>query len=484
MRSFRQNLAYVYSVNVLNGLLGILFVPLCLRLLGAEGYGLFSIYGVLASFVSLVDLGVGKNLMRLLASDKNYDVQETHLRNAFGVYLVLSLALILLTPIFLILIPVYIFPVSDGNIGSLRIIIVFSIIEYILIVPISMTQNYCFANERFDRYAKFTLITGITRYSILFFGIFIFSSPSMVVVLLVLRRFLDIFMARRVMGALPNAVWRSKISVREFKSVMAHSAALSTGQMIQSTVISAGTFLVNKYFGLEGLGKYRAAFDLSSKVWFFSNGIGLVIFPKFVRHLSSSSNKEALFSKVYRAMSISWIAYLLIGVIGVLMAPQFLFLMKISDEKILSLFVVLLIGVCLNAHANLSYELLQASAKYKAINMLGVISITVLAVTFYSAKYTLNIYSIGLAWVVSQAIYAIISDDVALQIASIKINSRIMMVIKKIIILSIAILAIAAHFRIITENFTFLSIVILSAWFLVSIKSEIKQLLSRNNGDV
>ena len=65
MSNFKTNILSVYSVNVINGVLGIVFIPLSLKLLGAEGYGLYSMYVTLASLIGLADIGISNNFQRV-----------------------------------------------------------------------------------------------------------------------------------------------------------------------------------------------------------------------------------------------------------------------------------------------------------------------------------------------------------------------------------------------------------------------------------
>ncbi|MGC2049678.1 MAG: oligosaccharide flippase family protein, partial [Gallionella sp.] len=328
MSNFKKNILSVYGVNIVNGVLGIIFVPLGLKFLGTEGYGLFSIYAVLVSFVVLADLGVGRNLLRLLASEHDQFTQCGHLQNAFGIYLVVALILVLFLPAFLVIIPVYLFPVAPKNIEDLRWIIFFSVFEYLIAIPVVMRQSLCVANERFDRYSAFVFVSGMTRYTLMFVGILVFSSPVIVVGLVVSRRFVDFFTAKWLLGELPEGAWRPNFIYHEFRSILGHATGMSIGQALQSTVIGMGSLLINKFYGLEGLGKYRAAFDLSSKIWFFSNGLGLIIFPKFVKNISVRGKKELFSFKIYRLLNVSWAGFNLISIVGTLAA---LFLFKVMN---------------------------------------------------------------------------------------------------------------------------------------------------------
>jgi O-antigen/teichoic acid export membrane protein len=471
MPNLKKNILSVYSVSIINGLLGIIFVPLSLKMLGTDGYGLFSIYGVLASFVALADLGISKNLQRLLASERDRSFQVAHLQNALGIYLALSVLLIVFLPVWFSIIPAHLFPVSAKNLEDLRWIIFFVVLEYTIAIPAVMTQSLCIANERFDRYASYTFISGITRYALMFVGIFLFASPAIIVALVAARRIVDFFTAKWLMGGIPSQAWRPKLSFQIFKSVIGHSAALSTGQILQSTVIFIGTILVNRFFGLDALGKYRAAFDLASKVWIFSNGIGLVVFPRFVKNLSEHSRRELFYSNVYKLTTISWAGFNLLSILGIIFSPLLFTLLNIHEKEISDLFVVLLLGICLNAHANLSYELLQAAGKYKAITYGSALALALMVTVFFGLKQTYGVYAIGLAWIISQAAYSLIFDALTLSAMNFAMRSNIKATLTKMAILLPSLIMVLIYFDLLPGEIKLFPAICVSTFLILSVRS-------------
>jgi O-antigen/teichoic acid export membrane protein len=366
---------------------------------------------------------------------------------------------VVLLPALLVIIPVYLFPVAPENITDLRWIIFFAIFEYFIAIPVVMRQSLCFANERFDRYAAFNFMSGITRYILMFVGILVFSSPVIVVGLVVSRRFVDFFTAKWLMGKLPEGAWHPKLAYHEFRSIVSHSVGMSIGQALQSTVIAIGSLLVNKFYGLESLGKYRAAFDLSSKIWFISNGIGLVIFPKFVKNISERDKNKQFFLKIYQLMNVSWAGFNLISIVGTFAA---LFLFKVTEtqyQEIVELFVLLFFGCCLNAHANLSYELLQASAKYKIVLSISTLSLMTMVACFYGMQRFFGISAIGLAWIISQGSYSTISDAVGLEILNFPRKKIIEMLVLKITTLVPSVMMIAIYLGMLPQYYTFFPVI-------------------------
>jgi O-antigen/teichoic acid export membrane protein len=411
---FVKNLGLVYSVNTINGILGVISVPLAVHFLGASGYGIYSIYTVLAAYAALIDLGITKNLSRTLAGEVENQLYREHLKTSLGLYIMISGVLFLLLPFIMYFTPIYLFPVQAEYVVTIRWIVALSVLEYIIGIPVAMMQALCVANERFDRYSLFGFMSGLSRYGLMFAGILIFHDPKIVVLLIVGRRLIDFFTARKIMGNLPSGSWTPSFDLRSFKSVVGNSVALSFAQLFQTTVISVGTVFVNSLFGLEALGIYRSAFDLANKVWFFSNGVGLVVFPRFVQSLKDQVSRRLLFSHFPTVFSASWAGYTMLSGIGAIAAPLLLGILGLRLPVIQNLFVVLLLGVTMNAHANLSYEFLQATGRYWVAVGLSLVALILMVGSFYGLYTSFGIMAIGWSWVISQVIYAIIADNITL----------------------------------------------------------------------
>jgi O-antigen/teichoic acid export membrane protein len=464
LSGIRRNLLSVYTVNAVNGVLGVIAVPLGVALLGVEGYGLFSIYGVLASYIALVDLGVTKNFVRMLASDRLPDAQGRNLQAALGLYILIAAGLLALLPLLLVVVPRFLFPVPEGSGAALKWIVILAAAEYAAGVPSSLMQMFCIANERFDRYAKFVFVSGLCRYGLMFFGIVAFRSPEVVVGFVAGRRLIDAFAARWLMGSLPAQAWRPRFDLAEFRSLIGNSAALSAAQVLQTTTIALGSFLVNRHFGLVGLGTYRAAFDLASKVWFFSNGIGVVAFPRFAQMLSLPEERGRLFARFSGFLGASWAGYNLFGAVGVLAAPSIMvFLGMAHTPAAADLMVLMVLGLSLNAHSNLSYEFLQAAGKYGLVAVLGAAALAVMAGGFYLLYGRAGVAAMGWAWIASQALYAAVADAMAAAVSVLAVRAQLELLAFKTVILAGSLAMVGVHFGVLPPGARAVSLAVVSA---------------------
>lgn len=411
--------------------------------MGISGYGLLSIYSVISPYCALVDLGISKNLLRTLSANRDVNEQTTNIRIAYGVYIIMCAILILLTPLIIYVIENYIFKLSIDNTSALRLIIALAIVEYVLTIPILLMQNYCLANENFDSYSKFNLFSGIYRYALILSVLYFFPSPVAVVSIMAFRRIIDFFTAKKIMGKLPAKAWQPIFDLKMTKSIIGHSSALTLAQLFQLSFIALGSFLMNKHFGLSGLGIYRAVFDLATKIWFFSNGLSLVLFPKFALLLSSKESRLRLASIVMITLYLSWSGYGLLCVVSASASFTIMNILGLTQPEMPTMFAVLLLGVCINAHTCLSNELLQAAGRYRIVALLNFIALICMLISFNFSMNLSGLYAISWAWVISQSIYSILLDGVALYELHLRITSQFKLIVIKLLILTLPLLSIS-----------------------------------------
>nr|MBC8394050.1 hypothetical protein [Deltaproteobacteria bacterium] len=213
----------------------------------------------------------------------------------------------------------------------------------------------------------------------------------------------------------PKSAWKPRINVSELKNILATASVMSLAQFLQITIVSLGAVFVNRHFGIAILGNYRAAFDLASKIWFFSNGLGLIVFPKFSQLLSIKRERESLYKKMNLWLEKSWTGYLLIGLLAVMCASWLLPLINLDDTQIVIYFKLLIFGLCLNAHTTVSYEYLLADNRYGKVALLSLCVLIILWLSYFSMVDIAGPYAIGWAWIASQTVYAFTADALVIR---------------------------------------------------------------------
>jgi O-antigen/teichoic acid export membrane protein len=412
-----RNASWVYAAQVLNGLLGIAFVPIAVARLGTDGYGLFAVYAVLVGYVVLAELGVGKNLLRRLAGEPSVELRVEELQVALGTYLGISLILItIVAPILTWQAPA-VFPVPPAYRTALRWVVALAVADYVLGVPVAVRQTYAMSAERFDRYACFTALSGLVRYGLAFAALALAPGAVALVAALVGRRVVEWCIAPVVLPELPRTAWRPHLSIRPIARRLAEAAVLSLAQVLQLTVVLGGAFLVAWTLGLSALGIYRAVFDLVSKLWLFSSVIGLVVFPRFVAMLRAPSDRRRLTALLPNVFTASLGLFGALAMAAAAVGPAVLSAMGLKGVEYATLFVLMAGGLAFNAHTNLSWELVQAAGWYRQVVRVAAVSLASTFLVWALAWTVRPATAIGWAWLLGQVPAVMLTDTLGLRAA-------------------------------------------------------------------
>lgn len=439
-----RNLAAVYAATALNGALGLVSVPIGVRFLGVEGYGLFSLYTLMVGYVLMADFGVSKNLLAVLSRNRQKEEQLENLGTAFSLYCGLSLLWLLLIPLLLWLVPNVFFPVQAVHKGALQWLTVLAVGEFVVGVPQSMMQTACVAREDFRGYSRFTVGSGMLRNSILIAGAVVFRSPLGLAAAMFSRKLIELVLAYRLMGPIPGSVWRAFLPNRRALAMLSQSGTLSIAQILYSSLMTAGSYLINARFGLYWLGLYRVAFDLAGKISVLGNGIALVMFPKLTFALSHSKGRELVSRFARPALEASWMFYALLGACAAAVAPQLLQRMGIAQPGMVMLFTLLAVGLTLNCHALFTNEIIQALGRYRSNILVSVSGLGILVTAFLLLAPGMGAVAIGVSWILAAAATAGLADSIVLRSLGVDARERLVSGMKKTLSLAVCVGLLAA----------------------------------------
>lgn len=401
-----KKLLTVYGSNLMLGLLGIITVPILLGNIGTNGYGLYALYLTIASYFTIFELGVLKHLIRLIAQKTN---KVDDIISNF--YYVTTAMVILCIPVIIFIM----FFFLDGDWKKGVFLGVISSVEYMFFLPTRIYSAYARAHKNFERLSLFNSISGFIRYAILILGALLTQNVYILIILIALRRLFDVKLSKTILKeniAIFNLRSLSKSNIKKVFGLYKESILLSCAQALQINLNGMISLVVSKLFGLQGLGIYRSTYDLLSKIWFFSNGLGMVAFSYFASN-SSGLNKNKKF------IGISWLFYTLLYVVLILIFPwvnKYILNGILTSKEDIFLYVFMLITILLIAQGNLSYEYLQAKGNYKLLMIISLITnISFIILTFIT--YNLSPYpsTVILSWMMSIIIQTIIFERKTLE---------------------------------------------------------------------
>jgi O-antigen/teichoic acid export membrane protein len=403
-----QSVLRVSGTHVVNGLLGIAFVPIALRRLGDAGYGALSVYWFMVGYLVLIELGVGKNLVREVAAAADTDQHRLHVQNAVNAYLVIAVVVIVLGPLLAWVVPRWVIPFQPSLQGSVGLLVLLAAADYLSGIFVSLHTAEAMVSGRFTRYAWFQSMSGLLRYGGGLIVLLTMSTPTPVLVgvAFVARRIVEIPLAVLMLGRLPEGTWSTWRPSLRVGRTFARSSSLSLAQLLQTSVTSAGSVLIGHLGGPAALGLFRACFDLASKLWFISNAFGLVLFPRFAHLQASEAGRRMLAAILPATLTASATLLTIIGVVGALVAAPILVFLGVGGDAAWAVFALSLAGVALHAHGGVPFELLQASGRFREAAFIVLGALAGLLVTFTLLLSFPPLLAISWAWFLSQVIYA------------------------------------------------------------------------------
>ena len=76
MNQLKAGAALNYVVIILNMLVGLLYTPYMLRMMGQSEYGLYSLVASVISYLTILDLGLGNAIVRYTAKYRAEDISK------------------------------------------------------------------------------------------------------------------------------------------------------------------------------------------------------------------------------------------------------------------------------------------------------------------------------------------------------------------------------------------------------------------------
>ncbi len=408
-----RNVGYVYGAHLATGVLGVLFVPLATRLLGFDGYALWSIYGVMQGYVVLVEFGLGKNLVRLLAAADADESRAALLRHAVACYLLVAGVLSALAFPLAWFATIVLFPVPAGDESTAFAIAVLAALDYVLGIPAALRGSYTMGHEEFSRLARYTAASGVLRYGLPLVALASGASPLGVVAITVARRLPEWWLASRLLTPVPPGAMRPVFNGKRIGAFFRQTSELAYAQILQVGIMSFGIWAIGRRGDMNAVGAFRGLFDLASKLWFISSGISLVVYPAFAAMLAKPANRTRLAELLPLAARASLQVYAAALCGGVLVGVPLLPLLGFKAAEAQQAFALLLAGSVAMAHASVSYELIQSAGAFRRAALLNAAILGIYAMVAWALGSVPALFAVTLAWALAQGLGAALLDHSA-----------------------------------------------------------------------
>ncbi|TGG39291.1 MULTISPECIES: oligosaccharide flippase family protein [Bacteroidales] len=288
-----------YVIIGLNIVLGLLYTPYMLRMLGQNEYGLYSLVASIIAYLTLLDFGFGNAIVRytakLISEGKQKEQWELN-----GMFIVIySLIGLLAVGVGIILYNnvewLFDAKMTQDDIAQAKIMIVLLIINLALTFPLSVYGSIIVAYQDFIFQKILTLcrllFTALTIVILLYLG---YKAIAMVVVQTIFNLGILFINCIYCFKKLHIKVWFSNLKFTILKEIAHYSFWVFLSQIIDRVYWGSGQFVLGSLIGTTAVAIFSVAILLQQMYMTFSSSISSVLLPKITAMANDSGNEVAI----------------------------------------------------------------------------------------------------------------------------------------------------------------------------------------------
>lgn len=310
-----------YAQMALNVVVGLVYTPLMIRLLGQNEYGLYNTVASTISMLSILNLGFGSGYIRYFAKYKsNKDTDSINKLN--GLFLMVFLiigGIALMCGLYLThnLELVFDEGLTLAEYRTAKILMLLFTINLTISFPMSVFANIISANERFI-FLKLlgmmkTVGSPLLTIPLLLMGK---GSVAVVAVTLLISLLVDTVYLYYVFKVLHNKFVFRDFEKGIFKSLFAYTVFIAMNVIIDQINWNVDRVILGRYRGTAAVAVYSVGATLQTYYQMFSTSISGIFGPR-IHHIVNSEKSDAEKSRVLTALfiKIGRIQYLVLALV-------------------------------------------------------------------------------------------------------------------------------------------------------------------------
>lgn len=370
-----------YVVIFLNTVVGLLYTPYMLRMMGQSEYGLYSLVASVIAYLTVLDLGFGNAIVRYTAkfrAEKKTEEQYEMFGMFFLLYLVIGIiAFGIGLGLYFNVDTLFGNTMTSVELGRARIMMLLLVANLAFTFPMSIWGSIIQAYEDFVFQKSLNIIriilNTVVMICLLHFG---YKAVAMVVVQTifnVLTLVINFIYCRRKLNI--HIYFRFKHFHWGFlKEVAIYSFWIFLNAIMDRVYWSTGQFVLGAMIGTAAVAVFAIAIQLEGMYMQFSTAISSVFLPKVTAMVATNRSRKEISDLFIRTGRIQYIvlAYILSGFI--IFGRQFIELWAgagYSDAYMISLLFFIPLTVPLIQ--NLGITILQARNEMKFRSVLYII---------------------------------------------------------------------------------------------------------------
>lgn len=393
MNQLKAGAALNYVSICLNMVVGLIYTPYMLRMLGQSEYGLYSLAASIIAYLTVLDLGFGNAIIRYTAKFRAEGKQREQ-EEMFGMFFILyigigAIAMIAGSVLSLNVENMFSRSMTDTEVSRTRIMLWLMTFNLAFTFPMSIWGSIMSAYERFVFQRIVSIVRSVLNPVVMILLLVIgYKAVAMVVVT-------TLFNVATLLVNWWYCKYRLTIKVRFakfkwgfLKEVSIYSFWIFLNAIMDRIYWSTGQFVLGIYKGSVAIAVYAVAIQLESMYMMFSTAISSVFLPKVTSMVTKGSSDEEISDLFIRTGRIQYIVMAYILSAFVVFGKQFIILWA-GDDYADAYYLTLMFFVPLTVPLiqNLGILILQARNQMKFRSMLYiVIALCSLGLSIYLAQ--------------------------------------------------------------------------------------------------
>ncbi|MHB8126269.1 MAG: oligosaccharide flippase family protein [Desulfitobacteriaceae bacterium] len=301
-------------------IIGLLYTPIMLRLLGQSEFGLYSLMGAVVGYLSILDLGLGNAIVRYTARNRalgNKDAES----DLNGMFLVLYSFIGILT----VIIGAVLYFNTDNMFGATltvaelekaKIMMMLLIFNCAVSFPLSIFSSIMQAHEQFIFVRLVSIFRSLLNpcfiLPLLYLG---YGSVMMVVVNTVLNigcLLINLVYCFRVLNTRIHFI---KLDLILLKEIGGFSFFIFLGVIVDKVYWSTGQFILAIVSGTVLVAVFAVAMQLNTMYIMFSTSVSGVLLPRITMMVANNASNDDLSQMMIKIGRVQYVvmAYILSG---------------------------------------------------------------------------------------------------------------------------------------------------------------------------
>lgn len=376
-------------------------VPLLIKELGTDRFGLLSIIWMIIGYFSLFDFGIGRALTQLVSTRLGEDRQQGMVPLVWTAMVLLIVFGLVGTVLLEILSPwlVDLLQVPLSLQGETKDSIKYLALSIPIVISATALRGILEAYQRFDLVNGVRIPMGILTFigpvAILPFS---HQLPDVVLVLLIVRVCLWVLNFIFCVRVMPNFLHEMKLDRKAVKPLITFGGWMTVSNVVSPLMTSLDRFIIGYFLTMTAVAYYTTPYDMITKLFLVPTAILGVLFPTFSLYYGREPEKV----RHYYHKGLIWNYLLLFPILLVIVffaksglalwiSPEF------AEEGYRTL-QILSIGVLLNGLSNVPYAFLQGIGRPDVTAKVHMVELTFYFIILWFFTKTFGIEGAAWAW--------------------------------------------------------------------------------------